>query len=224
MPTDPPVTETHPIQRFAYLGVVVLGAIIGLSTIPGIWITAFGYEGWALSPQYLVAGFEALTLAAGIAAVLIGLRRNPDGIGIGLLCIAGTVFVGAVLGSMVLQSSSDQVPSLRNFVLLRLGLVMGIAGLAGLIKLGTRSDCWRTLVIGSALLLPIMTIGGLVVTRKVARVIEPIGQLGEVLQLVIWLLIAIVVGIMTIAGGHLVIRAFEKTRESGVKAGELNPE
>ncbi len=30
--------------------------------------------------------------------------------------------------------------------------------------------------------------------------IEPIGQLGEVLQLVIWLLIAIVVGIMTIAG------------------------
>lgn len=192
--------------------------------MPGLWITVFGYEGWGLRPQFLVAGFEAMTLAAGIAAVLMGLRRDPDGIGIGLLCVAGTVFVAAFLGSMMLQSSSDQVPSLRMFVLLRMALVLGIAGLAGLIKLGDRRSCWRTLAVGAALLLPLMILMGLVARKKLTILTEPIGQLNEVLQMVLWLLFAIVIGITTIAGGHLVIRAFEMTRESGVKAREPEAE
>ena len=221
---DRSVTEPHSIQRLGYLGVVVLGAVIGFSTMPGLWIAALGYEGWGLSPQYLVAGFEAMTLAAGVTAILMGLRRDPDGIGVGLLCVAGAVFVGAILGSKMLQSSSDQVPSLKNFVLLRLALVGGVAALAGLIKLGDRRDCWRMLAIGAGLLIPLMAIGWLVVRRNTESLTKPIGHLGEVLQMVLWLLIAIVVGIMTIAGGHFVIRAFEMTRESGVKAGEPEAE
>ncbi len=41
MPTDPPKQHT-PSSGLRTFGVVVLGAIIGLSTIPGIWITALG--------------------------------------------------------------------------------------------------------------------------------------------------------------------------------------
>lgn len=213
------MTEPHPIQRFAFVGIIALGAVVGFSTMPGLWITVFGYEGWGLKPQFLVAGFEAMTLAAGVAAILMGLRRDPDGIGIGLLCVAGTVFVGAFLGAMMLQSSSDQVPSLKLFVLLRMALVAGIVALTGLLKLGNRNDCWRTLVLGGALLVPLMTIGALVVSKKTEKLTEPIGQLNEVVQMVLWLAIAVVVGIMTIAGGHFVIRAFEKTRDEGLKSG-----
>lgn len=207
------MTDTHPIQRLALIGIGVLGVLVALSSLPGIWVGAMGREAWGVGPQFLVAAFEVLTLAAGITAALLGFGRRLEGLGLGVLCVAGTVFVGAVLGAKMLQSSSDQVPNLMGVVKLRLGLVVGLVGLLGIVKLGTRGDCWRGALLGSALLLPLGAIVGLVVRKKTGLLTEPIGQLGEVARMVVWLALAIVLGVLTIAGGHLVIRAFEKTRE-----------
>ncbi len=218
------VTQLQPIQRLALVGVVVLGALTALSTLPGLWISALGYEKWGIGPQFLIAGFEAMTLAGGVTAILLGLRKETQGFGIALLCVAGAIFVGAVLGAKMLQSTSDQVPPLMNFVKLRLALMLGLLALTGVVKLGTRPDCWRTLVVGGALLIPLASIAGLVVLRKTGLLTGPIGNLGEIVQMVVWLALAIVVGILTIAGGHFVIRAFEMTREAGAKAGDAKAE
>lgn len=214
------MTETHPIQRLAYLGTIVLGAIVAVSALPGLWITVLGYEKWGLGPQFLIAGFEAMTLAAGITAALMGLRRRSEGYGLGILCVAGTIFVGALLGAKMLQSTSEQVPSLMGFVKFRLALMVGLVALAGLVKLGVRPDCWRKLMLGGALLLPAAAIAGLVVTRKTGYLTNPIRQLHEIAQMVVWLALAIVLGILTIAGGHFVIRAFELTREPKSEAAD----
>jgi len=218
------VTQLQPIQRLALVGVVVLGALTALSALPGLWITVLGYEKWGIGPQFLIAGFEAMTLAAGVTAVLLGLRKEVQGFGIALLCVAGAIFVGSLLGAKMLQSTSDQVPSLTNFVKLRLALMVGLLALTGVVKLGTRPDCWRTLVLGGALLAPLGYIAYLVVRKQTGELTKRVDQFSEVGQMVIWLALAIVVGILTIAGGHFVIRAFEMTREAGAKAGDAKAE
>ncbi len=222
--TERSVTQLQPIQRLALFGVVVIGALTAFSSAPGLWITLFGYESWKLDPQFLIAGFEGMTLAAGITAILLGIRRDTEGFGIAMLCAAGAIFVGSFLGATMLQSTSEQVPSLMNFVKLRLALMLGLLALTGVVKLGVRGDCWRKLVLGGVMLLPAGAIGGLVVLNRTGALTDPIGKMGEVAQMVVWLTIAIVLGILTVAGGHFVIRAFEMTREAGAKAGDAKAE
>lgn len=201
---------------------MAIGAVVALSSLPGLWIALAGHKGWGIGPQPLVAGFEAITLLAGGFAIWMGLRYRPEGFGLGVLCVAGAVFVGGVLGAKMLESSGTQVPSLNRYMALRALLALALSAMAGLVKLGPRQDCWRTLGIGAALLSPLGYILYLVVRKQTQLVTDRIGSLGEVTQIVVWLVLAISVGILTIWGGHLVIRAFELTR--GAKAGEPDAE
>lgn len=207
------VTELAPIQRLSLIGIAVLGALVAASALPGLWIGAMGREAWGVGPQFLIAGFEAVTLLSGLTAVVVGLRARMEGIGLAVLCVGGAVAVGAVLGAKMLQSSSDQVPSLMGVVKLRLGLVAGLVGLVGVVKIGMRGDCWRTLAIGGALLLPLGYVAYLVVSKETKKITDRVERLPELGQMVAWVALAVVLGALTVAGGHFLIRAFEKTRE-----------
>lgn len=215
------MTTLHPIQRLAFLAIAGLGALVALSTLPGLWITLRGHQPWDIGPQPLVAGFEAITFLAGLVALWMGLRYRPDGFGLGILCAAGALFVGAFLGVKMLQSAGDQVPSLKQYLIIRASLALGLTAMAGLVKVGPRQDCWRALVVGSALLAPLASILYLVVRNQTHLVTDRVARLGEITQIVVWLLLTIAVGILTIWGGHLIIRAFELTREP--KPGDANP-
>lgn len=215
------MTTLHPIQRLALLAIAGLGGLVALSALPGLWITLRGHQPWDIGPQPLVAGFETITLLAGGFALWMGLRYRPEGFGLGILCIAGTLFVGAFLGVRMLQSAGDQVPSLKQYLLIRASLALGLTAMAGLVKVGPRQDSWKALVIGSALLAPLGSILYLILRNQTHLVTDRLARLGEVTQIVVWLVLAIAVGILTIWGGHLIIRAFELTREP--KPNETNP-
>jgi len=210
---EPIVTQDHPIQRCASLGIALVGVLVALSALPGLWIGLLGFEKWGTGPIPLFAGFEALTLVSGVTAVLVGIKPRKPGFGLAVLCIAGALMVAAVLGSLMLKNASSSVPSLKNFVLLRLAASGGLAVLAGLVMLGTRRDCWKRAIIGIVLLLPALTILGLLATNKGSKVSGLFSNAGPMANMVLWTAFAVVLGVVTIAGGHVLIRAFELTRD-----------
>lgn len=216
------MTEDHPIQRLAQIGVALIGGLLAISALPGIWIGIFGIESWGTGAIPLLAGFELLTLLAGATGVLIGIRPRQVGFGLAGLCIAGGIMVAAVLGSIILQNAGSEVPSLRNFVLLRLIGVALIVLLTSLVMLGGRADCWKRLVLGAGMLLPLVVLGGLFVTGRAGKLTEMLSGAGPVMGMVLWTLLSVGVGVLTIAGGHILIRAFELTRET--KSGTADPE
>jgi hypothetical protein len=207
------VTQDHPIQRFASLGIAILGALVALSALPGLWVGIWGREAWGTGPIPLFAGFEGLTLLSGLTAVLVGLKPRKQGFGLAVLCIAGAVFVAAILGSMMLKNASSSVPSLKNFVLIRLAMSAGLGALCGLVMIGSRGDCWKRVIIGVALLSPALTILGLIARQKGALVSEMFSGVGPIASMVLWTAFSVLLGVITIAGGHVLIRAFELTRE-----------
>ena len=101
------MTQDHPIQRFASLGIALLGVAVALFAVPGLWIGLAGRESWGTGPIPLFAGFEALTLLSGITAIIVGLRPPKQGFGLAVLCIAGAVFVAAVLGVIKALAAVD---------------------------------------------------------------------------------------------------------------------
>lgn len=214
--------EDHPIQRLAQIGVALIGGLLAISSLPGIWIGIFGYESWGTGAIPLLAGFELLTLLAGATAVLIGIRPRQEGFGLAGLCIAGGIMVAAVLGSIILQNAGSGVPSLRSYVLLRLIGVALIVVQTSLVMLGARVDCWKRLVLGGGLLLPLVALGGLVASGRIGKLTEMLSGTGPVMGMILWTLLSVVLGILTIAGGHILIRAFELTRET--KSGAADPE
>ncbi|RNC81987.1 MAG: hypothetical protein ED559_09455 [Phycisphaera sp.] len=216
------MTQDHPIQRLAQIGIALVGGLVALSALPGIWIGLFGHEAWGTTPLPLLAGFELLTLLAGVTAVVIGFRPRGDGFGLAGLCIAGGIMVSAVLGSIIFQNSGPGVPPLKSYVMLRLLAMALIAALTGVVKLSDRMDCWKRVVIGAAMLLPLAAMGGLFVTGRGGRVSGLLAGTGPIMNMVLWTLLAVVLGILTIAGGHILIRAFELTREP--KSGTADPE
>ncbi len=207
------MTQDHPIQRFASLGVALVGVLVALSALPGLWIGLFGHEAWGTGTIPLFAGFEALTIVSGAAAVLIGLKPRKEGFGLAVLCVAGAVFVAAVLGSMMLKNASDTVPSLKNYVLIRLAMAAGLVAMCGIVKLGTRSDSWVRLFIGGALILPALIILSLIARNKGGLVSGMFSGFGPIASMVLWTLFSVVLGVISIAGVHVLIRAFELTRE-----------
>ena len=216
------MTQDHPIQRLAQIGIALVGGLVALSAIPGIWIGLFGLEAWGTTPLPLLAGFELLTLLAGVTAVLIGFRPRGEGFGLAGLCVAGGIMVSAVLGSIILQNSGPDVPPLKSYVLFRLLAMALIAALTGIVKLSGRMDCWKRVVVGGAMLLPLAVLGGLFVTGRAGKLSSVLSGAGPVMSMVLWTLLAVVLGILTIAGGHILIRAFELTREP--KSGAADPE
>lgn len=208
------MSENHPIRRYAQLGVALVGGLLALSAAPGIWIGVFGYEGWGVGSVPLFAGFEIVILLAGITAVLIGVLPRRDGFGLAGLCVAGGLFASTILGAIILENSSPAVPSLKWAVLLRLGGAGLIGGLTGLVKLGNCAQCWRKLILGSVLVLPVVAAAGLFVGGKLDLLTGLYSGMGIPVRMSLWILTSVIVGAMAIAGGHFLIRAFELTRES----------
>ncbi len=78
-------------------------AIRGVSLLVGVGVglLALWQTYGALTrtdPGWFLVGFEALTLSGCVFAVLIGLGKFRSGPALAMLCVAGTILVGTVLG------------------------------------------------------------------------------------------------------------------------------
>ncbi len=113
-------------------------AVIGLCLLTGI--SALAVLGMALlSPpvSWFLVGFEIVIAAASFMGVATGLGRHRDGPAMALLCVAGAVGVGSLLG--YIGSGGTLLGwGLKPLLMARLADAATIAGASGLIVLARR--------------------------------------------------------------------------------------
>ena len=211
MPNDVPIT------RLAQRATAVLGVFIALSALPGLWLGLRGSEAWELRWLPLLAAFEFLVMFSAGFAIVYGIRPRRAGYGLAVLCAAGGILTASVLGAIVLKNSSSKVPPLTNVVLARAAASAGLAVLTAVVMLGRSATSWRFIAIGGAMLLPTAILGGLVVTKRVDAFMERFISIGQPWTLILGLAGVILWGVLTVIGGHLVIRAFELTDQESPK-------
>ncbi len=218
---------TRPIYTLALLA--SLAAL--LAGAAGVYFSAAG-EAW------MTLAFQVLVLAAGVIGVLTGSGRFRDGPALALLCVAGTLFTGAVLGFVGaggkvspgdlarLRPSAFTPGNLPTWILLAQCAAAGACALAcALLALSRKpKESWARLFRGVLLALPILAMAGAAVATPLLRWLASVDWIisGPIL---IVLFLAFV--IFASASAHQIINAFaaglpDYTRAAPPSAEERN--
>ena len=183
------------------LTILLGGAIIGTSLALLVLCVITTPFAWVLF------GFEAISLVAGVFALVLGLRGRADALA--LACVGGTVFAGATLGYMGTNPPSIGDMPLIGWTLAHLVLAAGLGVISALLVLQTDRASWGRLLKGVLLALPVVGVLG---AMSVGRVRGPVMDLATGLPPVVQALGAVVVflvGLTLISVSvHLTIAAF----------------
>ena len=191
--------------------VAILGVAVVLSAVAMIVVALV----LATSPRWDLFAFEAITLCAGVIAILMGAGRFREGPGLALLSVAGTVFAASVLGfvgvgQVVALKGHDTPLALRDFVLARIALAGAFAAIAALVVL-TRNRASMMAALKSLFAwIPIAII--LVATFKRGAIASALAGTPQwVLPTLGALAVVAMIGFLS-AAAHMTIRAFELAR------------
>lgn len=203
-------------SRTVRISVGALSALVGLSAVVVGLAAAFA------GPQinWVLFGFEIATLLAAVIGVLIARGMFADGPGLAIACVAGTVFIAAVLGWMgsrqSLATGSGDI-SLRWYLVGRVGVAAVLGGLAGWVVLCRDRRSWPLLTRSVLLGGPVVLLMGVYAVRPemVRRVLGGMPGWLSGIMLTIGGLIAVVLISMSV---HFLIRAFEQGRFEEAKA------
>jgi len=183
---------------------------LGLLAIVVCTLVALSGLGGALasmltqSPTWFLFGFELVTLVAGSVGVLIGSGRFAAGPGLGFLCIAGAVGVGALLGYYGAgQSLHGQ--SLLPFLLARTVAAAAIAAIGAVAVLARRPRLSIPILlraIGFMIALVLFGLGAWAARTRFAAMDVTVQAIVGLIAfvLVLWFLAAAI---------HLSVRAFQ---------------
>ncbi len=161
-------------------------------------------------------GFGLIGIICALFGVMLGLGWFARGPAMGALCVAGATLTCGVLGWLDLRSNLNSVPALAGLVR---PWLLGVAfaalaqgGVAAFAVLLRRALSWKYLVFGAVILG--LCAGMLALVRGPGSGLLTAWEGGgEALRVTILLALSFVALAMLSAGGHLVIRAFEVTRE-----------
>lgn len=162
-------------------------------------------------PAWGMFGFEAVIAVAGVFGVLMagGGGRFREGPGLAAACIAGTFFVGSVLGYLSLQPPRLGGVGLKPFVAGRV-LAAAVVALAGAYCVLSRHPrSWRLLLTGLLLGAPVIAAGAVVALPPLRGLLAPVTGAGTVVQMGAALGAFIVLGSLLCASADFIIRAFE---------------
>lgn len=211
-PSEPRGTRA---LRLAFGGLSVLLLVVGAL---GLWLAA-------ADRRWVTIGFDALLIPAAVFGLLIGLGRFRDGLGLAMLCVAGTAATAGVLSEpTVVNFLKGQRPTaivqgidLVTLTLAKLALAAPMALLAGLVVLIRRpaaSARRAGLAIANAAPAAAITAAwGVRGIRQSLAGVHP--ALTTILVLMSFVLFTAFVS----AAVHFAIRAFEAGRDEDEPAG-----
>lgn len=195
--------------RSIRLLVIVTSVVLGLSALPGLYLSIGEFSGFA----WALFGFELVTLLAAVFGILTGLGKFRDGFGLALACLAGAVLLALVFGIHVdARTKIADDPTFRPWVnrmlLLRVLIVFGYSFCASAGVFARNPKCWGAAVKGLLCLLPVAALGGAYMKFGLPFAGDGSGQ-PNALRVIFVLAIGLLMIILISAGGHLLIRAYE---------------
>jgi hypothetical protein len=196
--------QTAPLSKPAALLVLILSAVVALSALVGgaIMLTTD-------KPSWFFVGFELVVVMAGVFGVLLGRGKFSEAPAMVLLCLAGAVGVGSVLGYVGAGRNLAGV-DLRMWVVGRVAAAGVFAALAGLTVLSRRpGPAWRALGIGAVF--GVLTVGALALGWFGRGWLAAAGA-PNVVKLVVALVLAVVVVGLLSAAVHYTVKAFATGR------------
>lgn len=199
-------------------GKVLNGFVLASSIAVGLSAMALGVAVFLdPKPAWALFGFELVTLVAAALGVLFGLGRfhaSQEGEGIGgtalaLACIAGTIFVAAVLGWKSVTPAAGEARIVGGIPLTvvegaRVLIALVLAALAAGVVLAPEPKAWRPAVVGSLLGAPVAGFVGAYLYPGSRGAVT--GLFGNPIAAVV---VTLVLGGLLAASVHLIIRAFE---------------
>jgi hypothetical protein len=164
--------------------------------------------------NWILFGFEAITLMAGIFGVGVAWRGRARDVPLALTCLAGSVFVATVLGYIGTNPKSIGPFALRPWVVGRFLGVGLLTGVSVVVCLGRDGRAWGRLVRGVLLGLPLVALGavfGLARTRD--PIVDWLGTLPGAVIAIVGVLGFILVTLLLASSVHLTIQAFARAGE-----------
>lgn len=201
--------QTAPLSKPAALLVLILSGVVALSALAGgaIMLTTD-------KPSWFFVGFELVVVMAGVFGVLLGRGKFAEAPAMVLLCLAGAVGVGSVLGYVGAGRNLAGV-DLRLWVIGRVGAAGVFAALAGLTVLARRpGPAWKAL--GTGLVFGVLTLGTLALGWFGRGWLAAAGT-PNVVKLVVALVLAVVVVGLLSAAVHYTVKAFATGRLDAIE-------
>ncbi|GMV27497.1 MAG: hypothetical protein AMXMBFR58_35280 [Phycisphaerae bacterium] len=200
----------------------ICSAIVGLTALATIPLLFFASS----KPAWFLFGFEVIMPVPALLGLLYAGRRWSDPTGLGLGCVAGTVFFGSILGVVSLPQQSLGSPdgpigqvSMLPWLAVRALAALGIAFCAVRTSIGTDRRRWRTLVWGLANSGVFLVLAAAAFKYRNSPFVTGQEESSAALRLAILGGGAVVMLITVCAGTHLVVRAFERDVKPAPSAG-----
>lgn len=180
-----------------------LGAVVLLSAAVGVVLTFTQSP-----PAWFFFSFELVVILAGVFLMMLGVGKIKEGPAITLLCCAGAIGAGTLLGW---KGTGQQInnQSITWLVLLR-ALIAAILVFAAAADVALR-DPKRTLprlAWGTATALPLIAILALYLNGVIPSAVGRLGVGSPALAFGVWMIIGLIVMSLVSAAGHLFITGF----------------
>lgn len=202
---------SNPPSKLIYTVAVVLCVICAISTLPWLVMATgrFGGFAWGLF------GFELIVLLGCLMtlAVCMGKVQVGGGFPMAILCLIGTLLVGAVFGIHVdaraVVGDDPQIqPWINRTLMLRLGLIAFLSLLATLDVYRRDARSWGLMIRSALFLAPVLAVLGWLKFSGMPAMADSSGELSPA-RMVGVLLGGLVFGILLSIGGHFFIRSYE---------------
>lgn len=180
-----------------------LGALVLLSAAVGVVLTFTQSP-----PAWFFFSFELVVILAGVFLVMLGTGKIKEGPAITLLCCAGAIGAGSLLGW---KGTGQQINghSITWLVALR-ALIAAALTLVAAAEVAAR-DPKRTLPRlgwGVAMAVPLLVIIALCLNGAIPGAISRLGVNSPALAFGVWMIIGLIVMALVSAAGHLFITGF----------------
>ncbi|MEL7484130.1 MAG: hypothetical protein AAFN41_07225 [Planctomycetota bacterium] len=202
-----PELQPAPLARPARLVLGVVAPVLLVWALIGMAVALRPQLLGGTEPASMLAGFEAINAVAAVLVGMLAMGRFREGPAITAGFAALAVAVGALLGSVSANNAIGET-SLTPYMIARL-ILAAVIGIATLMLSLRSTSATIKLIIGTALVAPVMVGLGLFALGRLGGVLDQFTGLHPAVSLIAAIIAGFAALVAVAAGGHLVIAAFE---------------